>query len=150
MGIGLACAGPPSDPNAPIPPAEPLEPGALRVRLVFGPDVDLDLYVTGPSLETVYFANDVARDGGFLEADRRCDDPAPRVETVVFPGAAAGDYRVGVDFMVRCDRSTDEAPYRIVIETPDGASRLHRGTARFGLFDSRVLERRVLPAAADR
>jgi len=138
-----ACATPTTREAPPIPAVAPLAPDALRVRLVFDAEVDLDLYVTGPDLETVYFANPETRDGGILEADRRCDAPAPRVETVVFSPAAAGVYRVGVDFMVRCDGSTDEAPYRIVFESPDGASELHRGTAHFGVFETVVFERTV-------
>jgi hypothetical protein len=140
--VSIGCASPPAA-EMPIPDAPPLTPGALRVRLVFDAHVDLDLYVTGPRLETVYFANTESREGGILEADRRCDAPAPRVESVVFPGATTGLYRVGVDFMMRCDGSTDESRYRIVFENPDGTSQLVRGTARFGVFESRVLERTI-------
>ena len=139
----FACAGSPAgDLSAPIDEA-PLTPGALRVRLVFASEADLDLYVTGPSRETVYFANASARDGGVLEADRRCDAPAPRVESIVFPAAPPGVYRVGVDFMVRCDGATDEAPYRLVIEAPGRAPLEQRGAARFGVFAPRVVELHV-------
>jgi len=117
----------------------------LRVRLLFGAEADLDLYVSGPALETVYFANETSRDGGRLERDRRCGDPAPRVETVVFEDAAPGAYRVGVDFMVRCD-GADEAPYTIIVEAPGRAPLEHSGVARFGAFDERAVEWRLDPA----
>jgi hypothetical protein len=38
-------------------PQPALAPGELRVLLVFGGAADLDLFVTTPSQETVYFAN---------------------------------------------------------------------------------------------
>jgi hypothetical protein len=141
----LACAGATPPPLAP-PAGAPLTPGALRVRLVFGAAADLDLYVTGPAQETVYFANDTSRDGGALEADRRCDDPAPRVETVVFEDAAPALYRVGVDFMVRCN-GADEAPYALVVEAPGREAVTRNGVARFGAFEPVALELRVAEPA---
>jgi hypothetical protein len=76
-------------------------PGELRVRLAF-PDGDLDLYVTNAHAETIYFWNTPAQTGGSLERDMRCDDAAPRIETVRVPAAPAGRYRVAVDYHRRC------------------------------------------------
>jgi hypothetical protein len=115
-------------------------PDAVRIQLVFGADVDLDLYVTGPADEAVYFANATSRDGGRLVADRRCDSPAPRVETIEFARAAAGRYRVGVDFMMRCERGVDRAPFELIAEAPGRPPVRQRGEAIFGAFDPRVLE----------
>lgn len=146
VGALLACATPASDPGSlpEAPPAAPVAADAVRVRLVFGAEADLDLYVTGPAHETVYFANDRSADGGRLEADRRCGAPAPRVETVVFPRAPAGDYRVGVDFPERCEGGLDEAAYRLLVDTPGGSREL-RGRVSFAHFDSRALHFRVAP-----
>lgn len=116
--------------------------GALRVRLAFGAAADLDLYVTDPLDETIYFANERAAGGGRLVADARCDTPAPRIEEVAFPGAAAGRYRVGVDYMVyraACGEQPPVVAYVIAIEGPEGR-RFARGLARRGIFDARVLE----------
>ena len=123
--------------------AGPAAPDAVRIQLVFGADVDLDLYVTGPAEEAVYFANDASQDGGRLVADRRCDSPAPRVETVEFARAAAGRYRVGVDFMIRCARGIDRAPFELIAEAPGQPPIRRRGEAVFGVFDPRVLELEV-------
>jgi hypothetical protein len=125
-----------------VPPglASPAPPDAARVPLFFDAAVDLDLYVTGPAQETVYFANDTSRDGGALTADRRCDSPAPRVETVTFAPAPAGPYRIGVDFMVRCTPGIDRAGFELVWEIPGQAPVRQRGEARFGVFDPRVAE----------
>jgi len=133
----LCCASAPEVGTPPAPAALPR--GALRVQLVFGEAADLDLYVTDPALETVYFANTPSTRGGELEADVRCDTPAPRVETVTFTAAAVGRYRVGVDFPARCRRSADEAAYVVRIEG-GGLNRLARGTLRFGRFEPSVLE----------
>jgi len=86
--------------------AEPNDPdlaSGVLVRLAFDTGADLDLFVTDPQQESVYFANSPTRSGGSLLSDRRCDDPAPRVETVHFAKPMAGRYRVGVDFHGRCD-----------------------------------------------
>jgi hypothetical protein len=122
--------------------APPAPAGALRVRLAFGSAADLDLYVTDPQAETIYFANDRAAAGGRLAADARCDSPAPRVEEVVFAEPQPGRYRVGVDYMVYREKCGEQPPvvaYVIAIDGPGGL-RIERGLARRGIFDARVLE----------
>jgi hypothetical protein len=136
LALGLAaCAGPPP---LPLPDAPPPAPGALRVRLVFGAEADLDLYATGPSQATVYFANSPAG-GGELDGDRRCDDPAPRVETATFARAAPGRYRIGVDFPERCARGADEVEYLLIFEAL-GRRQERRGRLAAGHFEPRALE----------
>jgi len=110
----------------------------VRVQLAFGDAADLDLYVTGPGGETVYFANTPAA-GGALDADRRCGDPAPRIEAVTFAAPPAGRYRVGIDFPERCDAGAGEASWRLVFEGP-GVREERTGCAHFGRFESSVLE----------
>ena len=96
----MGCASTPEEPPDLPPRAAPA--GALRVELAFGQDADLDLYVTDPLQETVYFANTPSQQGGVLLDDRRCDSPPPRIETVVFEHPPPGRYRVGVDYPRRC------------------------------------------------
>lgn len=116
------------------------DPEGLRVRLLFGADADLDLYVTGPQLETVYFANTPTRIGGSLERDVLCDEAAEsRVESVTFPTAPSGRYRVGVDFPERCSRVVGTAPYTVIVEG-DGLRREETGEIAFGTFEPVVLE----------
>jgi hypothetical protein len=119
--------------EAPAPPSE------LRVRLAFPDTADLDLYVSDPLDETVYYANTPVRSGGALDVDRRCEDAAPRVETVLFTAALPGRYRVGVDFQHRCGDGADVVPWAISIET-HGERRLLRGLAEWNIFKSRVDE----------
>jgi uncharacterized protein YfaP (DUF2135 family) len=86
------------------------DPGAVVVSLKFDEDVDLDLYVTDPLLETVYFARHESRTGGVISADVRCDTTGPRVEEIRFANPWPGRYRIGVDFPARCDGSKSRAP----------------------------------------
>lgn len=59
--FGAACARPVAAP-LPAPAAPPLAPSAgLNVRLIWEAPVDLDLYLTDPTSETVYFANNPSR-----------------------------------------------------------------------------------------
>jgi hypothetical protein len=120
------------DPDAP-------RPGELRVRLAFGKGADLDLFVTDPAQETVYFANSPSRSGGSLAGDVRCGDSEPRVETVVFPDARAGRYRVGVDYPKTCAGGDDAASFVVVVDG-DGVLETRRGTSTPGIFQPIVIE----------
>lgn len=120
--------------------AAPPPPAAdVQVQLIFGGRADLDLFVTDPLREEVYFANSPSRLGGVFEADRRCGDPAPRIETVRFSPAPAGRYRVSVDFPIRCEPGVDEAPYLVIVDAGGGRTS-SEGTARFGRLERIVLE----------
>ena len=114
-------------------------PSELVLRLAFPSTADLDLYVSDPLDETVYYANTPVRSGGALDADRRCEDAAPRIETVRFTEPLPGRYRVGVDFQHRCADGGDAVPWAIAIEAR-GERRLLRGLAEWNIFKSRVDE----------
>ncbi len=83
-------------------PAPGAGPDALRVVLAFEPGVDLDLYVTGPRRETVYYAHTPSAIGGFLLSDHRCDSDGDPLEEARFPAAPPGVYRIGVDYPEAC------------------------------------------------
>jgi uncharacterized protein YfaP (DUF2135 family) len=88
------------------------------VALLWSAPVDLDLYVTDPVAETVYFGNTPSGSGGRLERDRRCGDLGrePPVETVVWDAPRPGRYRVGVDFGDTCGRGHRTVPFRVVAD----------------------------------
>jgi uncharacterized protein YfaP (DUF2135 family) len=121
----------------------------VRVQLLFGAEADLDLYVTDPALETIYFANTPAKLGGTLEADLRCDAAPPRIETVLLPAAPPGRYRVGVDFPERCDRSVDRVHFVVRVEGA-GLRFAEESEVPFGRFLSRVLELDVTDGGSPR
>lgn len=155
---GLACASGPAKPPAPPPPpewtdalraradalearlaAEPAAPaGEVVVRLAFEAGADLDLYVSDPLLETVYYANTPVRSGGALEADLRCPH-ATGGETVRFAAPLPGPYRVGVDFPHRCEGDERVVPFVMSIEA-HGTRRTLRGLAVWNVFASRIDE----------
>jgi hypothetical protein len=143
--LALACgACATAQPAPPAEPEAPSAPGALRIELHFGADADLDLYVTDPSQETVYFANTPSRNGGRLRRDRRCADATPRVEVIEWDAPAPGRYRLGVDFPERCDDGIERARFRVVVAGP-GLARELEGEAAFARFDARTLEFEIAP-----
>ena len=108
--------------------------GSLRIRLAFGEAADLDLFVSDPLQETVYFANDASKSGGTLLSDQRCGSPGPRVEVVEWPEPPPGRYRIGIDFPKGCNTSgPDQVPYALAIER-GGERTLLRGVADLGVF----------------
>jgi hypothetical protein len=121
---------------------EPAAPGGvLEVRLAFAADVDLDLYVTDPRLETLYYANTPVKSGGELLEDQRCDAPggATRIEVARFAAPLPGRYRVGVDFPAHCASGVEVAPFALRIDSERGRRTL-RGLAEHLRFQTRVIE----------
>jgi hypothetical protein len=121
--VAIACLAPAfAACRAPLvsPPSIPSAEGpGLHVSLAWDAPVDLDLYVTDPSWETVYFANTPSRAGGRLERDTRCDTlklAPPQIESVRFALPEPGHYRVGVDFIDDCGKGVDRASFRIVVD----------------------------------
>ena len=108
------------------------------VRLAFGPEADLDLYVTGPFEETVYYANTPSRIGGELVEDRRCEHPGTRIEEARVP-AGPGRYRVGVDYPRACGETHAPAPFALRLDAPAGREE-HRAIAVHQVFEPVVLE----------
>jgi hypothetical protein len=137
LALGLGCAAPPP---AEVRDAERLRreleralaeaPAGegLRVLLAFGAGADLDLYVTDPLQETVYFANSPSASGGRLEADLHCGSPGQgdRIEEVRFREPPAGRYRVGLDYPESCGPRAP-AGYALAV-VRGGAVELHTGT----------------------
>lgn len=120
--------------------------GALRVQLAFPGEADLDLYVTGPLLETVYYANTPTRTGGSLTQDRRCTHPPPRLETVSFARPPAGRYRIGVDYARRCEEDAEVVAFVVAVDSAGGRE-LRRGLAVPAVFEPIVLEVDVASAS---
>ena len=117
----------------------------LQVSLSWTESVDLDLYVTDPSQETVYFANPRSASGGNLEHDVSCgalvDSKAGQAwsEEVVWRYPAPGRYRVGVDFMDGCGTKVEEVAFRVVVDA--GGKRQERvGKVAKNRFEPVVFE----------
>jgi hypothetical protein len=137
--------------RAPAPalaPAEPARPG-VTVSLRWTAPVDLDLYVTDPVLETLYFANPRTASGGLLERDARCAGrvAGEQVERARWTRPPPGRYRVGVDFPETCSGRAVEAAYSLSVEV-DGRREEMTGRARRGEREPAVLEFTVTTPAA--
>ncbi|MBW2389154.1 MAG: hypothetical protein JRG89_12040 [Deltaproteobacteria bacterium] len=117
------------------------EPGVLRFVLAFGAEADLDLFVTGPRYESVYFANTPSVVGGALEADLRCGSAAPRLEKIHYSDPPPGPYRVGIDFPERCDKRGAAVPFAVSVRRGgDAPLATARGVIHPGEFLTIVLE----------
>jgi hypothetical protein len=133
-----ACAGRGPTPAPPAPPPDRSASG-LRVALTWAAGVDLDLYLTDPTAETVYFGNNPTRTGARLVRDVRCGGDAPAVEVVELDRPPPGRYRIGVDFIDACGSRRREAGFRVVTDV--GARRRETtGVARLEMFQPIVLE----------
>ena len=120
------------------------------VRLAFGDEADLDLYVTDPLLETVYFARHESRTGGRIVADVRCDSVGPRIEEVYFDAPWPGRYRVGVDHPMRCDGARSPAPAAYAVTVYAGGETYHaQGSVALEQFEVIVLEFEVQGSVTD-
>ena len=113
----------------------------IVVRLAFGAEADLDLYVTDPLFDTVYFARHESSTGGVIDKDVRCDTPGPRIEEVRFTNPWPGRYRVGVDHPRRCDNQRSPAPaaYAVTVSA-NGATYSANGIVDLEFFKVVVLE----------
>ena len=123
----------------------------LRVLLTWNAPADLDLYLTDPTAETVYFANNPSHSGAKLVHDTKCDDVAAggtfmEVAYVALP--QAGRYRVGVDFIDRCTAPATPISYRVVAEL-GGTRREATGVLTLEQFQPIALEVDVQPTSAD-
>jgi len=121
--------------------SDKVKPGELVMQLVFTSDADLDIYVTDPQLETVYFANGRAKSGGQISEDIKCDADELRIEEVRFESPLPGRYRVGVDFPKSCNGDNNEAVYIIITtfgerrEEANGSVRLQQFKVVAAEFD---------------
>ena len=126
---------------------ESVPPGALEIELRFSEAADLDLFVTDPSQEAVYFGNNPSLAGGHLDRDQGCRDQpeerrrddAPRVERVLFPTPRPGRYRVGVSYDRSCQFRRERVGYRIDVRS-EALSWTSAGELSPGQFEPRALE----------
>jgi len=132
------------------PPAPPIEAAAdLRVYLLWSAPVDLDLYLTDPTWETVYFGNTPSRSGGRLERAEGCvgaGAPSTFTEIARIPQPAPGTYRVGVDFIDACGTKIEQTSFRVVAAI-NGVTREATGVAKLNVFQPIVLELELTPRA---
>ena len=111
----------------------------LAVHLAFGAEADLDLYVTDPLLETVYFANRKSKSGGEISDDVRCGSGEIGVEEILFIAPMPGKYRIGIDYPSECADEAKKAAYALSI-LHDGKRQEAHGSVSLQRFDVIALE----------
>ena len=122
----------------------------LNVFLTWTASVDLDLYLTDPTLETVYFGNNPSRTGGQLLRDTRCGDvrrQGPFWEQARVLHPKPGRYRVGVDFIECCAAARQPVGFRVLVEI-GGAQREVTGIIDPEQFQPLALEFELRPQPA--
>ncbi len=96
----------------------------LIVGLHWQESLDLDMFLTDPAGETVYFANRLAKSGVRMGQRTSCTDiaqaPGPYFETIEIPNAIPGRYRVSVDFIKDCDHTDLEADFSVTLKNHAG------------------------------
>lgn len=111
-------------------PDAPAEEAKLRVVIEWQVPVDLDLFLTGPDGETIYFGNRVARSGYKMHGESNCktvaSSSAPYRETALIPVAEPGIYRVSVDYILDCGSDITEAGALVILY--DGVTGLKLGS----------------------
>jgi hypothetical protein len=108
------------DPGGFIPPSatEPvLGTGDVQMTLRWNNAADLDLHVTDPSGEEIYFNHPTSTSGGWLDVDANgdCSGDAP-VENVFWPtgGAPVGNFQVSVVYYGDCG-DLEPADYELTV-----------------------------------
>jgi hypothetical protein len=145
LSLVLAACGPHSRaaPSTPPPAPPSVAASGLQVALLWSAPVDLDLYVTDPTWETAYFANNPSGTGARLLHDTGCGDVAAGgsafVETTTMTEPLPGPYRVGVDFIDACNAPNDPVSFRVVADYA-GMRREATGTIRLEEFHPIVVE----------
>lgn len=90
----------------------PTEGDKLLVTIQWNSRVDLDLFLTGPAGETIYFGNRKARAGYMMREESDCEtirsSSKPYHETALIPAASVGRYRVSVDYILSCGSNLTE------------------------------------------
>ena len=103
--------------------------GDVQVSVVWDSPTDVDLRVTDPSGEQVYFGNLLAQSGGFLDLDSNpaCSIDGINNENIVWPagGAPSGVYKVSLDYWSDCGEA--ETNWVVTVQSQGQAPQIFSG-----------------------
>ena len=104
--------------------------GDVQVSVVWDAPTDVDLRVTDPSGEEVYFGNLQSQSGGFLDLDSNpaCSIDDINNENIVWPtdGAPSGTYKVSLDYWSDCGEP--ETNWVVTVQSQGQAPQIFSGT----------------------
>lgn len=127
---------PTGEPEGPPDLPEGLGSGDVQVTLLWTSKADLDLLVTDPAGERVYYRNPAVASGGTLDRDANfpcgTDDSSPAAENVFWPrgGAPAGTYLVVVAYTADCLGEGEQA-FDLIVQV--GGAVVHRDRHTVGV-----------------
>jgi hypothetical protein len=119
--------------------------GQVQVTLTWysSAQVDLDLHVTDPAGQTVYYNNKTVASGGSLDRDNQCDDYVNgRPENVFWSAAPTGDYTVVVKWYEACTSGASSMPFTVRVVNK-GTVSTHSGTVSAGSPSVEVVKFKV-------
>jgi hypothetical protein len=126
-GILLDQPGPcPSTPT----PTTTVGTGVLQINLMWhsNTSVDLDLYVTDPMGNTIYYGNTSAN-GGNLDRDNQCTNYVNgKPENIFWTSPTSGQYTIKVDFFSACSNNITSMPFEVRVVN-NGVTTTYPGTA---------------------
>jgi hypothetical protein len=124
----------PSNPVRPITVGDFPANGRIQVELTWEGDADLDLHVTDPYGETIYYFHPFSQSGGSYEEDRECYNNNGQAERVVYNdgSAAAGNYQISIHYFRSCGEAHD-ARWNLSV-TADNRSQNYSGTIKPGEY----------------
>lgn len=83
--------------------------GRIQIELTWDGNADLDLHVTDPYGETIYYFHPSSRSSGRFENDRECYNNNGQPERITYDdgSAAAGNYQISVHYFRPCGEARD-------------------------------------------
>jgi len=108
--------------------------GRIQIDLTWDGDADLDLHVTDPYGETLYYFHPSSQSGGTFEEDRECYNNNGQPERVIYNdgSAAAGNYQISVHYFRSCGEARD-VRWNLSV-TADNKSSSYSGTITPGEY----------------
>lgn len=104
--------------------------GDVQVSVVWDAPTDVDLRVTDPMGEEVYFGNLMSASGGFLDLDSNpaCNIDGVNNENIVWPAGEApnGTYKVSLDYWSSC--LEPESNWVVTVQSTGQAPQIFSGT----------------------
>ena len=114
--------------------------GDVQVSVAWDAPTDVDLHVTDPDAEEIYFANTTSASGGTLDLDSNaaCTIDGINNENITWPigGAPSGTYSVDLVYYSAC--SQPQSNYTVTIFVRGQAAQTFSGTLVTGHFSTKI------------
>lgn len=95
--------------------------GRMDITLSWSGAADLDLHVTDPYAETIYYFHPTSESGGSLQQDGECAGSGDHQETVSYPSgmAASGMYQISIHYFRACG-SANDVTWNVKVDSDKG------------------------------